>query len=274
MEFHSFARPPVVEVVFAVSFRPVPLTIVDLALFGRSELLGEYPLVQEQPPIQMAIESFEDGTSGFGSMGSLSLLMGPPSPRLWFQSQDKTRLVQIQRDWLAFNWQDSAESTLPYPRYGVIEEAFLKVLGSFRSFLLSRGSEEPHIMQCELTYINHIQSDTVWSRHGQVSRVLRTIEPAGGYLPEPEDIQTTTRYRMKTTGGTLGRLYVNSVPGFKQGDRSPMILLTMTARGAPENGSNEDAALGFFRSAHKWIVEGFTSTTTDEAHHSWGKIDD
>jgi uncharacterized protein (TIGR04255 family) len=270
-EFQSYVRPPVVEVVFAVSFRSVPLSIVELASFGSSKLIQSYPLVQEQPVMHMPVESFDDGPSGFGSVASFSLLTGPPSPRLWFQSQDRTQLVQLQRDWIAFNWQDTAESPKSYPRYGAIEKAFFDVLESFSEFVSSsNGNPVIQITQCELTYINHVQVDNVWSRHGQLKNVLRTVQSVDDYLPEPEDTQITTRYRMETDGGTPGRLYVNAVPGFRQADKTPMILLTLTARGAPGNRSDKTGALGFFRSAHKWIVEGFTSTTTDDAHLSWG----
>ncbi len=96
----EYERPPVVEVIFAVAFQPLPLSVVDIGRFGQDHLGDEFPLHQDQPPTQMPSESFDDSFQNL--VPTLALLSGAPPIRLWFQSQDRTRLVRLQRDWLAY----------------------------------------------------------------------------------------------------------------------------------------------------------------------------
>ena len=91
----DYVRPPVVEVVFAASLRPLPISLVDLARFGWERLGDSFPIRQEQPPMPVAIETFDDATRNLAP--TLALLTGVPPVRLWFQSEDKTRLVQCHK---------------------------------------------------------------------------------------------------------------------------------------------------------------------------------
>jgi uncharacterized protein (TIGR04255 family) len=268
-EFPDYANPPVTEVIFAVSFRPLPLSVVDLARFGWEHLGESFPLRQDQPPLQMTRESF-DGTAQ-SLAPTLALLTGPPPIRLWFQSDDKTRLVQVQRDWLACNWQ-GASSDRPYPRYEPIEGFFLETWDSFSDFIGRSGHGPIQANQCELSYINHIVPNGLWERHGQLSRVIRLAGDAGDFLPEPEGAELAFRYRIRHQGRDLGRLYVEALPGVRQGDRLPIIQLNMVARGAPV-GEEKEGLIAFFRVAHEWIVNGFAAVTTDEAQSTlWGRL--
>lgn len=265
----DYGKPPVVEVIFAAAFAPLAVPVVDLARFGLERLGEEFPIHQDQPPTRMPTESFEDAAANI--MPALALLTGAPPIRLWFQSEDRTRLVQLQRDWLAYNWQGSSGDS-PYPRYEQIETRFLQLWDSFSDFLRGLSGDTLTAQHCELSYINHIAPDGLWERPGQLDKVLRLVGVAGDYLPEPEDGQIAFRYRIKQGDRNAGRLYIQATPGQRQEDRSPVIQLTVTARGAPI-GQGRQGLVGFFRLAHEWIVNGFAAVTTDAAQEGlWERM--
>jgi len=269
----DYENPPVVETVFAVATRPLSLSVSDLALFGMERLGDEFPTRSEQPPISMPVEIFE-GSAMPNILPSISLLTGAPPIRLWFQTEDRTRLVQLQRDYLACNWQGhnphGVTDDIPYPRYPMTEEFFLGTWDALSDFVGSRGGVAA-VNQCELSYINHINPGAVWERRGQIDSVLRLAGRAGDFLPEPEDAQFVFRYRIPFAGVDVGRLYVQATPGVKS-DGSPVIQLNVIARGRPTTDGRE-GIVGFFRLAHEWIVNGFAAVTTDAAQRElWGRI--
>lgn len=257
----NYAKPPVVEVVFAVGVQPLPLSIVDLARFGLERLGGDFPVHADHPPVQMPIETF--GGAMQSVMVTLSLLTGPPPVRLWFQSEDRTRLVQVQRDWFACNWQ-GASSSATYPRYEANEPFFSETWDNFAHYIEGLGHGVPTPNQCELTYINHILPGPLWDRYGQISKVIRLAGDADSFLPEPEDGQVVFRYRIPFEGRPVGRLYVQATPALRSEDSSPLIQLQIIARGAPI-GEGRSGVIAFFRLAHEWIVRGFAAVTTDAA---------
>jgi uncharacterized protein (TIGR04255 family) len=188
---------------------------------------------------------------------------------LWFQSDDRSRLVQLQRDWLACNWQGLSDVT--YPRYEATEQYFLGTWDKLATFLAAGNYDGPVANQCELTYVNHIVPGKVWSRRGQVDKVLRVAGKASRFLPEPEDAQFTFRYRIPYEGRDVGRLYVQAAPGAKN-DGSPVIQLNMIARGLPL-AEGRDGLTAFFRLAHEWIVRGFAAVTTERAQKElWRRV--
>lgn len=263
----DFDRPPVIEVVFAVAIDPLPLSVMDLSVFALERFGGEFPIRQEQPPLRMTRESFDSPIPQLGP--SLALLAGQPPVRLWLQSADQTRLIQLQRDYLAANWQ-KAGGARPYPRYESVESFFSDTWDTTAEFAHTKGTALNPV-QCELTYINQIEPGEMWSRHGQLSRVLRLVADPVEFLPEPEDGQLAVRYRMQHEGRDVGRLYVNGVSAFRPADMTPVIQLTMTARGAPL-APGKDGMISFFRLAHEWIVRGFAAVTTDAAQANlWGR---
>ncbi len=265
----DYANPPVVEVVFAITIRPLPVSVVDLARFGWERLGDTFPIRQEQPPMQMQRETFDPGIQNIGP--TLALLTGPPPVRLLFQTEDKTRLVQVQRDWLACNWQGTSSGD-PYPRYESIEGDFLETWDNFAEFMSELGHGEVHASQCELSYINHILPGDLWESHGQINRVIQLAGEASTFLPEPEDGQLYFRYRIPFEGRDVGRLYVQAIPAFRKEDSLPLIQLNMVARGTPLREGRE-GVVEFFRLAHEWIVNGFAGVTTDPAQETlWEKI--
>jgi uncharacterized protein (TIGR04255 family) len=108
----EFEQPPVSEVVLWVQFASNPqFRIVHAGLFWGS-IREQFPSVSEQVPLPPAFEAF--GVPMMGQPVQLQALFA--FPRFWFESDDKTYLLQLQQDRILFNWRaTSGQST--YPRY-------------------------------------------------------------------------------------------------------------------------------------------------------------
>lgn len=129
--------------------------------------------------------------------------------------------------------------------------------------------------QCEITYVNHIMTETAWNHPGQVERLVRPWSglTGGRFLPAPDDVALQVKYIIPgPSGEPAGRLHVALQPALEKSTRSRMHVLTLTARGAP-CGEGIDGAFDFLDAGREWIVEGFASITEEEMHKSWGRLD-
>jgi uncharacterized protein (TIGR04255 family) len=267
----DFERPPVAEVVLACGFDAVDgLNTAALFQFGFQELNETFPNIEEQPPYFPTLEKFD----GAGDEPLVQLVTERPPSRLWYRNETGTRLVQLQRDWLACNWQNAGGMD-PYPRYPVVEAFFVDTLHQLGDFLSRRDLAPIRPTSCEVTYVNHIFPVAgIWSGHGELEHVLRIVgspDPAG-FLPRPEGGQFQYRFVIPDSeGAPVGRLHVTAQPALRREDASPALLLTLTARGRPVDGEGEPGVLNFLRLGHEWVVRGFADVTTADMHQAWGR---
>lgn len=70
-------------------------------------------------------------------------------------------------------------------------------------------------------------------------------------------------------GSPVGRLHVAVDRAWAGEERRPIVLLSLTARGAPQAG-DIPSALEFLDLGRQWVVKGFTDLTTDTFHRRWG----
>jgi hypothetical protein len=68
----------------------------------------------------------------------------------------------------------------------------------------------------------------------------------------------------------LGRLYIEFKPAVRHDDGKRVIVLTLTARGAPAS-PKIVGVLDWFDLGREWIVRGFTDFTADAMHKQWGR---
>jgi uncharacterized protein (TIGR04255 family) len=264
-----FDRPPVEEVALGVYFNPIAaLDSIRLGLLWE-RWRDRYPHVEEQPALPPLVPEAFDRPSL-----SQTIFFGQPAfPRVWYQSQGRDQLVQVQRDRLVHNWRHLA-ATQQYPHYDELRPRFEEDAADFFSYIALLGHELPPIVQAEVTYVNPIP---VGDR-GNGEALARLMAPWSGtmsdsFLPNPEDIALTLRYRIPGPDGkSAGRLYITAQPSLRQsaeGRVDEIILLQLFARGAPI-GSGLAGALAFLDLGHDWLVRAFKSVTTPEFHHEWG----
>lgn len=264
-----YENPPITEVVVAVAFQPLPhLTVAHLGQFWRESLAAAFPQVEERPTYEPPLETF-DGPSP--AQLSLTLTQQFPPPRLWFKSADDQELLQVQRNWFACNWRKVSPEA-DYSHWPSRRDAFVQWFRKLEAFVSDNNLGKVSPTQCEVTYINHITPDSVWTRHGEIHRIFNHIDAVEGFLPEPEEFGFQSRYLMRASDNHLmGRLHVSAQPVIDVKDGHPAIALNLTARGAPEQ-EGIDGVIEMADRGREWIVRAFDALTTDAMHQSWGRL--
>jgi uncharacterized protein (TIGR04255 family) len=189
---------------------------------------------------------------------------------LWLLSEDEQRLVQLQRNWIAFNWR-KVGAEADYKRWDAVRSGFEYAYANFEAFLNERklGSIAP--VQCEVSYINQIDFRALGLELGDISRVVRTINRVDiAHLPGPEHVSFQTQYVMSDASGPFGRLHINVQPGLRREDGAPILAMTLTARGRPL-GDDSTGVMEFMDRGSEFIVQGFHDVTTEEMHEFWVK---
>jgi uncharacterized protein (TIGR04255 family) len=270
----EYESPPVVETVLAVKFRSISgldsVKIVEFWLENLKEGEHSFPRTQIRPPYDMPIERFDSGPSQLP--GNLIQLINPiqgfPPSRFWFMSDDEEDLVQIQHDWIAFNWRKQPDSD--YKRYAHGAERFSQIWSKFSDFVSKNELGALVPVQCEVTYINSIPvAEGVWIDHGDGARVTNLLERGEGRLPTQEGVSVSSQYIAKDESGSpSARLHVQLGSAFQAGTNEPIFSMNLTFRGRPLTDDYEGVRQ-FFDLGHNWIVGGFDELTTEEIHNVW-----
>ena len=134
--------------------------------------------------------------------------------------------------------------------------------------------------QCEVTYVNHIRTCSVWRSHKDLAKVFRgwSKEYESSILPNAESISVRTRQLINDASGKfLGRLHVELDSAFLESDASQpsdelaaAFMLQLVARGLPI-GSGVAGLIEFLNLGRAEIVSAFDRMTTPEMHEEWGK---
>lgn len=267
----SFDNPPITELALSVRFESLPgFNTSQFGLLWHEKYRGRFPKVEDQLGQEMPLESLDPPAPQVFS--PLQLQEGPPPIRLWFLNAEGSELIQIQADMFARNWRRQGQEKWEYPRYTRMRSAFETDLGSFVEFLKDEGLGEFAPIQCGLTYVNHIEVEGLAESFGNLDKVLTLWRfPDVSGVPKPEFATLQTRSRFKDPSGNfVGQLYVSVAPGFRRKDDSPIIMLTLSARGKPRS-AIMDGVLDFLDMSHEVIVEAFLALTTKEAQELWGR---
>lgn len=267
----DFESPPVTEVALSVQFAPLTsLRAAHLGLFW-AQFRERFPQTQEHPPVPPVVERF--GPLSRPKVG-VRLQAGIPLPRCWFLNQKGTELIQVQQDRFVHNWRKVGQGD-QYPRYEHIRRAFETELATFEGFLLRESLGVLTPTQCEITYINHIDSGSAWQNHAQLNEVITVWSPrySDSFLSSPEDARIRIRYVIPgDSAEPIGRLHVDFSPGRRLERNDPIFVMTLTARGRPR-GKGMPGALAFLDLGREWIVRGFASLTTQRMHAEWRRKD-
>jgi uncharacterized protein (TIGR04255 family) len=262
----EFERPPLDEMVMGVQFEPLPnFHAAHLGLYW-SRIRAEYPLTEDQGPLAPVLEA--PGITPAAAAVTAITLVVPPLPRCWFLTEDKTQLLQVQRDRFWRNWRQ-VQGNERYPRFAHLAGEFRRAWEGFLAFADDERLGPVKVNQCELSYINNIESGVGWKELGELDQVFTLLRPrpSESFLPPPEVLNWQARYKLPDG---RGRLYVEMNPAFRQRDMKLVLGLNLTARGAPAGDSAEQIA-AWFNLAHEWIARAFAELTGPAAHEVWGR---
>jgi uncharacterized protein (TIGR04255 family) len=261
-----FDHPPVVETVLGLRFNS--LLKWEVPFFGLfwATIRDRYPKYRVVPSLGTTNEDVDP--SGRMNVGiSVNILQGSPPCRLWYYNDAETELVQVQPDRFIFNWKRGLIAAT-YPHFDNIRPSFESEWMHFRDFVILNDLGEIRIKECEITYINHIESGVGWEGLGELDNVLVVWSGTkeSTLLPSPEVVNLRLRYLLP---GNKGRLEVLAEPAIRNDDNKGIVQLTMIARGAPET-SDVNSVLEWFDFAQAFVREAFVDLTTRNMHSIWG----
>lgn len=261
----EFDAPPVVEVVLGVAFEPAyQLTSVDLVQVWNDLYKSYFPNVTEKPPYDAPKETFHIQLP----KRELITRVGLPPVRLWITSEGEQELIQLQHDWFARNWRKVDHDGV-YPRYDKhIRPAFAEDLASFTSYVTDLGTELTPV-QCEVSYVNHIRPGGPWATHRDIESLFQLLDTSAYKATFLESAAFKSSSLITTSQSSpIGRLHVQIDSAFDPaGD--PLIVLNLTARGSPIEGSSNEAVMRFQDIGREHIVRTFVEITTEASHQLW-----
>ncbi|MGO8859079.1 MAG: TIGR04255 family protein [Steroidobacteraceae bacterium] len=273
----KFAKPPVVEVVLSTQFQQLPgMHIGQLGLVW-DRFRSKFPRVQQQMPLPHIIE--RKGVHAPALMPTVSLMIPSDQPqRVWLISEDDSDLVQIQSDRFMRNWRRYHNVEIGYPSYdGHIRSEFVEDYETFRTFVSEQRWGELEVDQCEMTYVNHIRPNQIWSDFSQLDRVFKGWSGSYPRLANHATDLLAFRARHEVAeddGNFIGHLFVELDSAFvvratgPNSELDPIFQLQLIVRGRPlEQGSV--GVMRFMDMAHSIIVKSFADVTTPEMHSIW-----
>lgn len=249
----DFERPPVAETALGVVFAPISKwTAVHFGLFWES-VRSLYPVTE----IKIATGQVE--------LKLPSEIVDFPI-RTLFVDESGNQLLQVQRNAFIRNWRQT-EQTTQYEHYENVRPLFERDWAIFSKFLSDEHLGAPEVVQCEVTYINHLVRGREWANFEDVSRVFRVWSGGNvGSLRASQMVSFTTAYDLPNNAG---RLQVVVQPGIRKTDSKEIIQFAITATIKPR-GSSSAEILRSLDTGHSAVVTSFRDFTTPEMHSFWG----
>jgi len=263
--FPDFEKPPVVEVVCGVLFKPIDKLLAPHLGQLWDRFKPEYTSCQEVALLAPIIEG-----SAAQQLRESELTNVPPLPRIWFVHSNESGIIQVQRDRFLQNWRKTRPDD-EYPRYLKVYGSFQDHLQKFRQFLNEADLGEIQPLQYEMSYVNHIPLGEGWTKKSEIGEVFPDCSwrsDAVRFLPEFEGFSWRAAFPLPAGSG---RLHVKAQHVVRLTDQRPMFLLDLTARGIGVDGSL-NGMRSWFDTAREWIVRGFTDLTGPELQKNvWGR---
>ena len=266
----GYEHPPVVETVMAARIQPLrAFSSVELLEFWNRSLRAVYPVAEEQPLYAAPIEEFGDGPPA--SSIRVNLTSAPDPRRFWLRGETGEDLVQVQHDWIAFNWRKPSDDA-KYRDYAYGRGRFVELYSALQSFADTEGLGPIVPVQAEVSYINHVHALRAGASPTLNDVLSEVTAPRpGGMLPKSEGQTYTARYVAHDKGGKpYARLHVQANPIFTDESPESLLSLRLTFRGKPQEPDLE-GVLATLDDGHDWIVKGFDEITTDQYHEQWQK---
>jgi len=253
----DFQRPPVAETALGVVFAPIAKwNLFHFGLFWE-EVRQHYPTTELKGaagPGELRFSAAEG--VDFNALPVRGLFVDPT----------RTQLIQVQRNAFIRNWRQT-ERTTEYEHYENVRPLFERDWKTFTGFLQAESLGEVEVVQCEVTYINHLVRGREWENFEDVSRIFRVWSgEAVGQLRASQMVSFMTAYELPANAG---RLQVVVQPGLRKSDSKEIIQFVLTATGKP-SGSRVSDILQWLDVGHVAVVTSFRDLTTPEMHKHWG----
>jgi uncharacterized protein (TIGR04255 family) len=259
------------EVVLGVQFNSLDRFLSPHLGVVWSAFKQEFPAVEEHPYLAPAFETFGTPAAFMIPGVNFQIMTRPEMVRVHFLNQQKTELLQVQRDRFLHNWRKVGSGD-DYPRFermiGTFETGFRKFIDVIDRERL--GPVVPN--QCEVSYFNQIpipEGGTIWSQLALTFPHCTGNAIIDG-LNAPEDARFALRYIVPAADGSaLGRVTIAAEPA-RRVDGITIIQFTLTARGKPAS-ADMSGVLDFLMNGRVLLNRAFKKLTSAEMQKRWGK---
>ena len=258
----KFDNPPVVEVVCGVQFEPLRQWRSHHYGLLWQKFANDFPVVEDKPPLPPGME-IPLGPAATPTLEFMESFL----PRVWFHSEDRHKMIQVQNDRFLFNWRKSSDEN-PYPSFGIVKAEFDQHLAQFKHFLEEARFPALNANQYEVTYVNNIGPDNGYTEFGNDALFAdhQRQNTNGRLLGPTESINLRWTYQLPKG---WGRLTAHAQTAFLSDKNNQKIIrFDVTARGWPGTGSTAEKEEWFIM-AHEWITRGFAEMTTVGVQKSW-----
>ncbi len=273
----SFRKPPVVETVLGVQFDRIPgFKNAHLGAFWKHLLAhpvgvsngDHWEKVDDVPPIEPVIERFDDDQAWSQFQPALRLTQDA-STRLQIRNSSGDAMIQIQNGRLHYNW--IGQPGKDYRRYKIVRPLFDAVYDLFKQFLSDNGLSDLHVNQWEVTYVNHILKDTVWTMPSDWPKLFVGL-PGMWANPTQVSLESFAGAWHFEIPPKQGRLHVDLKHARStEPEGSELLRFTLTARGpASDDGSGAMPLSEGLDLGRKVVVDTFCDITSADAHKYWG----
>lgn len=259
----TFEMPPLVEVVCGVHFRTLAaFQAPHYGLFW-SKIRKDFPRSRTVVPIgpQLQLPANEPT--------ELTLQVNAPDmPRVWFISEDDTRLVQLQPDRFHLNWREGPKRAT-YPRYKSVFREFKSLYKKFENFLDDNSIGKPHLLGTSLAYINHIKFGESLRSYGDIGEVFPDLAWRRGsrFLSQPGTLMFKTSHEFNG-----GDLTVTIRSGKSALEDAPIIRFDIAANGSTAELSDPSDVWDWYDHANASIVDAFIDMTSKNFQRNvWGR---
>ncbi len=263
----KFSDPPVTETVLGVEFEPLEKWGIPYFGLFWERIRTQFPKFAVRPPLDSQIEQFDKPKLATGPQFQI---LAEPEVRCWFIASDDRTLVQVQGSRFTYNWRKTRVADA-YPHFDdSVRPAFVRVWDAFADFVQQQNLGQVNAIQCEVTYINHLEIGKGWKSAADLSRVFPfwSGKMNGEFLPEAEGVAFDVAFRMPDQ---KGRLRVSLKPAIRTEDGTEVLQLTLTARGRP-SGNDSGSVMAWLDLGREWVVRGFADFTSPQMHSLWHRL--
>ncbi len=261
-----YEKPPVVETVLGLQFNPLSaFTNAHLGAFWQSLGVEAWPTVTDKPPLPRQEERFTPDAQ-WGNVLRLQLTQDPTA-RIQIQNREGNRMIQLQNGRIHLNWLGSDGDK--YPNYTQIRSELETYWTHLESFAAKHRLGKIVPDQWEVTYVNQIPKDGIWSSPADWSffKPLNAVVSIDGLI----DAESFSGEWHFIIPDRRGRLHVNWQHA-KTGDENEneVIRLSLTARGPISENETNSSILECIDLGHDTIVCAFRNLMNDSANQEWG----
>ena len=265
-----FHKPPVIETVLGVYFRPLEkFTSAHQGVLWDRFFRARFPNVEERRPVEEVGERFREDRLAPPTI-RWQVSGRPDAPRLWAASENGQHVVQIQRNALFANWLKTDDDAA-YRPYAERRREFSEQLRQVEEFLRDEDVGRLEPTTWSVTYINHIDYEGLDGIGPAVAKTLAvwTDQFSDDWLRATDTDKVLLDFAFPMPD-EAGRLNVNLKPAVVLSDKRQVLRLDLTARGQLMKESRDVAsALAGIDLGHEWVVRGFASLTRPEMHEVW-----